>query len=44
VGEGALAAIQTEHYLEALDFAARRTGAGAAAPGRGPTGASGGAR
>ena len=29
VGEGALAAIEAERYLDALDFAARQTGAGA---------------
>ncbi len=43
VGEGALAAIQAERYLEALDFA-QQASAGAAAPGRGSTGAGGGSR
>ena len=40
VGEGALAAIQAEHYLERLDFATRQAEAGAAAPGRGASHAS----
>ncbi len=44
VGEGALAAIQAERYLEALDFAARQTGAGAAARGPGATGTPDGSR
>jgi len=34
VGEGALAAIEAERYLDALDFEARQTSAGVAAPAR----------
>ncbi len=34
VGEGALAAIEAEKYLDALDFEAKQASAGAAAPAR----------